>query len=853
MKKKLRFLFSVVSIVSMLFVSCGSGSDDSNSDSGGDLGIDKQLTVVLAGADVTASWNIWAWQADTNKNYTTGSWPGDVTFPAADEKGYFRKSIGINSSEKLGIIFVKSDGTGQTSDLIVPVEALKANDTLYFIYGEGNYYTSLADLQGLSSASITKKNGRTVVAKYLGDELGKGDVTVTGKDGTVYTVSNVSTTGSSVKISLDSGVDVANRPFTVTIGGKSVLATISSDIIDDVAVVTDYNFGCTLSGSSASFRTFAPTAISVKLLLFKTSSSLKNPDADFEMTASDDGSWSLENVNVAEYKYYKYRIETTTGTNDVCDIWAKAASADSVASQITDINSDSSALPSGLTLDTAWGTKEAYYNPFGNNGAESKKYTDASIYEMHIRDWSRVEVTDSTGKFLDIANGDKVIAHLKDLGITHVQILPMFDYAQTNADNNYNWGYNPYHYNVPEGRYVTAGYEDGTQAVKELRTLIGKLHEAGIAVNMDVVYNHTSGTGSASLYDLTVPEYFYRLDSSGNYYNGSGCGNEVATNHAIVKKYVIESLKHWMLDYHINGFRFDLMGLHEASTMSAIYTELAKIDPNVMVYGEPWTGGDSGVKNGCIKEKLSKFDSCSPSNDVNGVGYFNDTIRDAIKGSVFDQGGKGQVQGVFADDTICEGLLGSVKFATVLGRSLNYVECHDNQTLFDRLAYSNYKKVSGLSDSQMNKIKAEEKLTAAYIFLAQGTPFINGGQEFMRTKNNDHNSYISSDSVNQISLSFKETYADVYNTYKGLIALRKANSDAFGANTSAAAETYNSTKGVTKYTAGDFLVYFNATDDEVSIETSGYTKFVDVANGTPTESTTLPGKVAAKSFVILKK
>ena len=198
---------------------------------------------------------------------------------------------------------------------------------------------------------------------------------------------------------------------------------------------------------------------------------------------------------------------------------------------------------------------------------------------MHIRDWSRAIVSDSTGKFLEIAESAKIIGHLKDLGVTHVQILPMFDYAQVNSDSGYNWGYNPYHYNVPEGRYVTSGYKDGTQAVREMRQRISALHDAGIAVIMDVVYNHTNSTGENSLYDKTVPQYFYRVKADGSYSNGSGCGNEVATNHDMVRKYVIESLRHWMLDYHINGFRFDLMGLAEKETMKAVYDELYKIDP----------------------------------------------------------------------------------------------------------------------------------------------------------------------------------------------------------------------------------------------------------------------------------
>ena len=537
-------------------------------------------------------------------------------------------------------------------------------------------------------------------------------------------------------------------------------------------------------------------------------------------------------------------------------------SADSIASQITDINSDSSAIPYGLS----YGNKESYKNPFGKNDTESKSYTDAVIYEMHITDWSYAEDADSTGnvgKYLTIANGDKVIEHIKELGVTHVQLLPVFEFAETNANTKYNWGYNPYHYNVPEGRYVTVGYEDGTQAVLELRTLIAKLHEAGIAVNMDVVYNHTSGTGDYSLYDSTVPYYFYRFDSDGNYSDGSGCGNEIDSEAAMAKKYIIDSLKHWMLDYHFNGFRFDLMGCLSKETMAEIYDELSKIDPNVMVYGEPWTGGTAAVTNGATQSVSSSSGE--------GIGAFDDDFRDSIKGAEFGGFKQGHVQGTYSDSGITTGLVGKSgknnrNVTGKLGLGLHYVECHDNYTLFDKLAISYWQRANDKTTTTTGnlftkigydglvEVKAENKLAAAYVFLSQGTAFINGGQEFLRTKRGNENSYntsnTSSTSTNGIDLTFKDTYSDVYNTYKGLIALRRANPSAFGANASAKAEKVST--GVTKYTTGDFLVYFNATDDAVNISASGYAKRVDVSGGTPTEGEVV-STVPAKSFVILKK
>ena len=320
-----------------------------------------------------------------------------------------------------------------------------------------------------------------------------------------------------------------------------------------------------------------------------------------------------------------------------------------------------------------------------------------------------------------------------------------------------------------------------------------------------------------------------------------------------MKKYVIESLKHWMQDYHINGFRFDLMGCLEADTMQEIYDELYKIDSKVMVYGEPWTGGTSAVVEGAT----------AAGKGTDGLGYaaFDDAFRDAIKGAEFGGFKKGQVQGTFNDSSIIKGLTGAEtrrNKTDIPALSLHYVECHDNYTLFDKLAISALGKTSYSGDlftaaaDYLSSIQAQDTLAAAYVFLSQGTPFINGGQEFLRTKKGNDNSYNASDSINQIDLGMKDTYSDVYNTYKGLIALRKANSDAFGGNTAATAETYNSTSGLTRYVTGDFCVYFNATDSAVDIDTTGYTTLVDVTSGTPAESTELPTSVAAKSFVILK-
>lgn len=889
------------------------------------------ITINVLYADLTKEWCAWAWTKNVKpeKNYVSDNWGTfGINFTKdANNASMLTTSFSVDPSADLGIIFVTRDSSTQTSDIVIPKDKLVANAQFFFIYGSDTIYNSASECSGLKAASITAKDGNTLKLSVYGKkDATVADFTVKDSTGAVLTVSNVSATDTNAVLTLSNG-NIANIPYSVTVGTETVKANIVPSLIDDLGLVYDGNdLGLTLSGSTATFRTWAPSATSVKILLytdvttigdFKKATvdakacgscdevSLKGtPSAELEMTKGDKGVWVKENVDVSSYKYYKYELVNDGKTYYVCDLWAGVAARDSLATQIANIN-DAAAVPAGWT--------NAYTNPFGSTGTETKKYNDAVIYEMHIRDWSRAVVSDSTGKFLDFAN-DTIINHLKDLGVTHVQILPMFDYAQVNSDDNYNWGYNPYNYNVPEGRYVTKGYTDGTQAVNEMRTMIKKLHDNGIAVIMDVVYNHTSAKEGGSLYDSTVPGYFYRLDETGSYINGSGCGNEIATNHKMAKKFVIDSLKHWMNDYHINGFRFDLMGCLEASTMKEIYETLYEIDKNVLVYGEPWTGGTSGV------DKNDAATAAVKAGSGYGVGAFDDDYRDAIKGGEFGGFALGQVQGSFNDANIVSGLKGDQitknnRNATGrTGLALHYAECHDNYTLFDKLVYSTIAPLSGdfapkfaaaynavMADTaKVNLIKNEVKLAGAYVILGQGTPFLNGGQEFMRTKKGDPDSYAPDekggikwtsrydkdgkyvaetdiDDVNSINLGMKTTYSDVYNTYKGLIALRKS-SAAFTNPTSAEAEKI--ADGVTKYTVSNgtdtFEVLFNATDKDyhaAKLVATGSVFGAGVSDSSVIPETITSGKlcsvdsgavsygatstdvrsVAAKSFVILKK
>ena len=837
-------LISVISIC--LFSGCGKKT--------------KGMKISLYYADENTEWNVWAWKKATNENYSSVGWPGNLKMEGKGN-GFVYTTLPIDRDMDLGILFVASTGSPQTADIVVPAEVLQTTDELCFIYGVSEYYTSAESLSGIKSAVITDDSGKIIKVKAYGAPS-LDDVTVADNQGNLLTVSSTEINGIEGIINVSDG-DINKLPYLITYKDSKIQATLDTSILDKFMVPDTSTLGCTVSGNTATFKTWAPTSSSAELLLYKTYAEISTAASKtIPMAMGEKGVWSATVDDIANYKYYKYKFKNSAGYNEVCDIWNNLATGDSEASQIITLE-DPSTKPAG------WDDK--YYNPFTGDA-----YSEAIIYEMHIRDWSRAFAKNSTGKFDDITSalseGEKPFAkHLKDLGITHVQILPMFDYAQTNNDENYNWGYNPYHYNVPEGRYTnySGNEEDGKDAAIQMRKMIKAFHDEGIAVIMDVVYNHTSGTGLNSLYDKTIPEYFYRV-KDGQYVNGSGCGNEIATNHTVVTKYVIESMKHWMNDYHINGFRFDLMGCLESTTMKLIYDTLYDIDPKVMVYGEPWTGGTSAVVSGAtaaVKPKTGRGD---------GTGAFDDEFRNAVKGGEFGGFQLGQVQGAYVDEKIVNGLTAKTSRNKTGNPKLtiHYVECHDNYTLADKLCYSTVPGIKGddivskfvtydsLSAANKDLVRAQDKLSAAYIFLAQGTPFINGGQEFMRTKKGNPDSYASDkkggkfwspseiDECNTIDLSYKTKFEDVYNVYKGLIAFRKANSDAFGANKSATATTVS--EGVTQYITGNFCVYFNATSSDVTIDKTGYSKSIDVSSGTPTDAE-IPAKVSAKSFVILEK
>jgi pullulanase len=488
------------------------------------------------------------------------------------------------------------------------------------------------------------------------------------------------------------------------------------------------------------------------------------------MKRSARGTWVREVEGDWAGVYYTYRVRHGDQVAEAVDPYAKAVGANGQRAMVVDLARTN---PAGWSRDR----KPAFRAP-----------TDAVIYELHVRD-ATIHASAGArhaGKFLGLterglrtAGGQAVgLDHLRELGITHLHLLPVFDYASVDetrpGKKQYNWGYDPQNYNVPEGSYATdAG--DGGVRIREFKQLVQALHRAGIRVVMDVVYNHTFRGGESHFHAL-VPGYYHRQNANGGFSNGSGCGNEVASDRSMVRKMMVDSLVYWAREYHVDGFRFDLMGLHDLASMKEIRRALDRVDRSILLYGEGWTGGDSPLPPGrrATKTNVRALDR---------VAAFSDNIRDGIKGTVMDHARGGFVQGGAGfEETIKSGVVASTahpQVAYVKGDAwrgpwarepwhcVSYNSCHDNHALWDKLA------LTAAAEPEAMRVRMN-KLAAAIVLTAQGISFLHAGEEFARTKKGVENSYNKPDSVNGIDWRRKKKYRALVDYYRGLIALRRA-------------------------------------------------------------------------------
>ena len=539
----------------------------------------------------------------------------------------------------------------------------------------------------------------------------------------------------------------------------------------DYEVYTGNDLGAVYSPKMTRFKVWAPEAESVKLNLYKQGEGDNLIDQHI-MKKSANGTYVFEKQGDCNGIYYTYTVVNHGEEQEAVDPYTKAAGVNGQRGMVINLAKTN---PQGFEMD-------GYRNP--------ERITDAIIYEGSVRDFTMDESSGvfHNGKFLGLTEANTTnhfgeataLDYISGLGVTHVQILPAFDFETVDEKNQkaqYNWGYDPDNYNVPEGSYAVSPY-DGAVRIQEMKQMVLALHSRGIGVIMDVVFNHTYRRDDSNLQKI-VPGYYYRSDETG-YTNGSGCGNEVASDRPMVQKLIVDSLIYWAKEYHIDGFRFDLMGVLDIDTMNVIAERLKEIRPDIYLYGEGWNGGPSS-----LAEEKRAFKASAKK--MPGIGMFNDDIRDTIKGSVFYDDHLGFVNGgTHLENALRYGITGAVAhpqvdydaygskpWAKEPGQSINYVSCHDNYTLWDKLSVS-------CPEASEEKKKAMNRLCAAIVFTSQGVPFIQAGEEFLRSKplpekkGFAENSYNMPDAVNSIKWDNIHEYPDMIAYYKGLMALRKA-------------------------------------------------------------------------------
>ena len=621
----------------------------------------------------------------------------------------------------------------------------------------------------ITDASYEQDKKEVTVTIVNPKEGVEGAITLSNKNGEVAIESvtgNVDGITGTYTLKLKDALDLSQK-YQVAYEGEVMQVTMpnyySTEDFESKYTYTGDDLGSTWTKEATTFRLWAPTAEKVNVVIYAAGSKSNTQVLEkVAMTADVNGTWVAKLDGDWNGKYYVYEVTVDGKTTEACDPYARTTGINGDRAMIIDLDS---------TDPEGWDTDK--------NPNADLTINDAVIYELHIRDLGSDESSgiENVGKFLSLtehgtttANGVKTgIDYIKDLGITHLHILPMYDYGSVNeasSEAQFNWGYDPKNYNVPEGSYSTDPY-DGAVRVNEAKQMVQSLHNDGISVVMDVVYNHVYDAGSFC-FNQIVPGYFSRINDNGSYSNGSGCGNDTASERSMVKKYIVDSVLYWVEEYHIDGFRFDLVGLIDTETINEIMEEVHKVRPDVIFYGEGWTMTTDVTKEG--------YDMTTQQNSelVPGFSFFNDTIRDALKGSVFDNTAQGYVQGAAGYAPKIENCFyGLASWCNTPAQTINYASCHDNNTLYDRLQASR-------TDASQEDLIKMNNLTAAIYMLSQGTPFIHAGEEMLRTKVNEdgtfnHNSYNSSDEVNSIKWDTLEnaTYMDVVNYYKGLIAFRK--------------------------------------------------------------------------------
>jgi len=712
--------------------------------------------------------NVYLWDAyDADKKSATlptGStgWPGVAMKDKYDDNWYKVELTGVATAN---IIF--NNGSSQTKDM-----AIAHAGYWWFWTSDGDVHDSVPVSEWVDKALFTSEGHLSVVANKAVKSftLYEGsDVILSGAPLTQgFTISLNDHAADLTKIfSVECLIDGASAEYRKAV---DLHLLFNTDSFNSAFAYAGNDLGITYTSAATTFKVWAPTSSMMKLRIYSNGTpnaidAAKGDDTYKEtpMVKGEKGVWSVKVDGDLNGKYYTYVVTNAYfADKEVVDPYAKAVGVDGKRGEILDLST----------------TNPEDWDSVKTNVIDRKALT---VWECHIADltssatWTGTEANrkryagfhESGTRYTMGATTVKTgFDHVKELGVNAVQILPMFDQDNDEVNPSFNWGYNPLNYNAPEGVYSSNPY-DGAVRIKELKALIADYTKAGINIIMDVVYNHVA-SAQASNFQALVPGYYFRYNAAGNFSNGSGCGNETASEHYMMRKFIVDSASYWAKEYKLGGFRFDLMGIHDLETMNAVEASCKAILPSICIYGEPWAGGDVALDGSLLAKQAN-------GNSYVGYGQFNDGMRDAlIKSGMNDVSNKGWVSDMdYAHKSdlknIVEGLRGTTDSATVIAdpdKTVNYAACHDNYTLYDRIVLA-----VGRYDARWTKQMCT--LANSVVFTSQGTTFMLAGDEFARTKGMNGNSYNSSYKVNELDYGLKITNASMFASYQKLIALKQ--------------------------------------------------------------------------------
>lgn len=699
-------------------------------------------------------WNLWMWGENANgKSYE---------FTGEDEFGKYAKIKIDGDYNRVGFIIRTNEWEKDGSDRWI--ENIKdGRAEVWILSGDEKVYNSKpsSDLS-IQKATIDSFNEITVTTNVpfnsKEQKIEIEGIKIKGinpfdKNGEDITNKVKIITEQKIDLKQTYKVKIENLADTNTEIGK----VIRSEEFDKLFYYSGNDLGNIYTPQHTKFRVWAPTASEAKLVTYKKWND--KIGTEIKMQQGEKGTWKAELKGNQKGLFYTYKVKIGDKWTEAIDPYVRAASVNGDKGVVIDLNE---------TNPKKWKA---------NKKPEFKKPEDAIIYELHVRDLSIQPESGikQKGKYLGVTEkgtkgpeGVKTgLDHIKDLGVTHVQLLPIFDYASVNEENlnepQYNWGYDPKNFNVPEGSYSTNPYEP-TVRITELKQMIQTLHDNNLRVVMDVVYNHMYNAAESNFHKL-VPGYYYRYNEDGTFANGTGVGNDTASERKMMRKFMVDSVTYWAKEYNLDGFRFDLMGIHDYETMNEIRKAVNQIDPSIILHGEGWDLNTPLAAELKANQKNAE--------KMKGIAHFNDNIRDGLKGSVFEEKENGFVNGKQnMEDRIKKGITAGIDYDANTStyqdpeQVLTYVEAHDNHTLWDKLELTNP------GDSKEVR-KQMHKLSSSILLTSQGIPFLHAGQEFMRTKYGDHNSYKSPDSINQMDWLRRAAFNNEVEYMKGLIDLRK--------------------------------------------------------------------------------